>query len=90
MDAFEIGVLVVVALALLGSCLAASASSASRDRRVSEFGVRRDAGRVTAAEAARREEEDLRDMLAVTNARRRARGLPERSVADAIREFGDD
>jgi hypothetical protein len=27
-------------------------------------------------------------MLAVTNARRRARGLPERSVADAIREFG--
>jgi len=29
-------------------------------------------------------------MLAVTNARRRARGLPERSVTDAIREFGGE
>ena len=28
-------------------------------------------------------------MLEATNARRRARGLPERTLADAIREFGD-
>ena len=77
----------MVALAVLACVLAARASAG---RRVSEFGANRDPRRVSASEAARREDEDLRDMLAVTNARRRARGLPERSVADAIREFGGD
>ena len=85
MDAFEIGVLVAVAAAVLASCLAAHAS---RDRRLSEFGARRRAHHAAQAQA-RRNAEDLEDMLAVTNARRRARGLPERSLADAIREFGD-
>jgi hypothetical protein len=84
-DAFELGVLVVFLAAVLACCLAARASSG---KRVSEFGRNRD--RVTAAEAASRDEQDLREMLAVTNARRRARGLPERSVADAVREFGGD
>lgn len=87
MDAFEIGVLVVVAAAVLACCLAARASAG---KRVTEFGRNHQAQHLAAAESARRDEEDLRDMLAVTNARRRARGLPERSVADAIREFGGD
>jgi hypothetical protein len=85
-DAFELGVLVVVALLVLASCLAARASAG---KRVSEFGRGRDR-RLPPSEAARRDEQDLQEMLAVTNARRRARGLPERSVADAIREFGGD
>ena len=87
MDAFELGVLVVVAGIVLLCCLAARASAG---KRVSEFGRSRESHRVTAAEASRRDEQDLSEMLAVTNARRRARGLPERSVADAIREFGGD
>lgn len=33
------------------------------------------------------EAEDLAQLLAVTNARRRARGLPERTDDDALREF---
>jgi hypothetical protein len=86
-DAFEIGVLVLVLLAAGACCLAARASAG---RRTSEFGRGRDHMHVSASESARRDEEDLRDMLAVTNARRRARGLPERSVADAMREFGED
>jgi hypothetical protein len=86
-DAFEIGVLVLVALAAGACCLAARASTG---RRASEFGRSRDRTRLSASESARRDDEDLRDMLAVTNARRRARGLPERSVADAMREFGED
>jgi hypothetical protein len=83
-DAFELGVLVVVAVLVMASCLAARASAG---KRVSEFGRDR---RLAPSEAARRDEQDLQEMLAVTNARRRARGLPERSVADAIREFGGD
>jgi hypothetical protein len=85
-DAFELGVSVVVVVMVLACCLAARANSG---RRVSDFGRHRDRQRLSAAEAARRDEEDLHDMLAVTNARRRARGLPERTVSDAIREFGD-
>lgn len=87
MDAFEIGVLVAIAAAVLACCLAARASGG---RRATDFGRHGQARHLAAAEAERRDEEDLRDMLAITNARRRARGLPERSVADAIREFGGD
>jgi hypothetical protein len=86
-DAFELGVLAAVAAVGVACCLAARASAG---KRVGEFGRNRDRGRLTAAEAASRDEQDLREMLAVTNARRRQRGLPERSVADAIREFGGD
>jgi hypothetical protein len=86
-DAFELGVLAVVLAVVAACCLAARASAG---RRVSEFGRNRDRRHLSAAEVARRDEQDLREMLAVTNARRRTRGLPERSVADAIREFGGD
>ncbi len=79
--------LVVVAAAVLACCLAARASAG---KRTADFGRDRNAEHLAAAEAARRDDEDLRDMLAVTNARRRARGLPERSLADAIREFGGE
>jgi hypothetical protein len=86
-DPFEIGVLVVVAVAVLACCLAARANSG---KHLSEFGARRhDRRRAVDVEAAL-ELEDLQGMLDVTNARRRARGLPERSVADAMREFGAD
>jgi hypothetical protein len=85
-DGFELGVLVVVAVLALLCCLAARASAG---KRVSEFGRSR-GRRIAPSELARREEEDLQEMLAVTNARRRARGLPERSRADAVREFGGD
>jgi hypothetical protein len=86
-DPFAIGVIVVIAAAILASCLAARASAG---KRLSEFGARgRDQRRKPGLDSAR-DAEDLAEMLAVTNARRRARGLPERSVADAIREFGGD
>ena len=88
MDAFEIGVLVVVAAAVLACCLAARASAG---KRLGEFGARRNVNRAAAAyDAARRDAQDLQEMLEATNARRRARGLPERSVADAVREFGGE
>jgi hypothetical protein len=86
-DAFEIGVLLAVATAVVACCLAARASAG---RRLGEMGGRRAAGRPAASELARRDEEDLQEMLEATNARRRARGLPERTLADAIREFGDE
>lgn len=88
MDAFQVGVLVVVAAAVLACCLAARAAAG---RRPGEFGGRARARRsADAAQVARRDAEDLRQMLAATNERRRARGLPERTVADALREFGGD
>ena len=89
MDAFELGVLVVVAVLVLACSLAARASAG---KRVSEFGNSRNSRdrRLAPSEVARRDEQDLQEMLAATNARRRARGLPERSVADAMREFGGD
>ncbi len=87
MDAFQIGVFVVVAAVVVGCCIAAWASSG---RRLGEFGSRRGSARVTASELARRDAQDLQEMLDATNARRRARGLPDRSLADAMREFGDD
>ena len=86
-DGFEIGVLVVIAAAVIACCLAARAS---RGKRVGEFGQRRSVNRANTAEVARREAEDLQEMLEATNQRRRARGLPERTLADAIREFGDE
>ena len=86
MDAFQIGVLVAVAAAVIACCVAARAGSG---KRLAEFGSRRNATGEVAAELARRDAEDLQEMLEATNARRRARGLPERTLADAIREFGE-
>ena len=85
MDPFTVGVLVIVAAAALATCLAARAN---RGKPLAEFGNRhRHAGNTMPAVNVL-EEQDLSEMLAVTNARRRVRGLPERSRADAIREFG--
>jgi hypothetical protein len=86
-DAFEIGVLFVVGAAVLACCLAARASAG---KRLGEFGARRGASGAAASEDAYRDAQDLQEMLEATNARRRARGLQERSVADAMREFGGD
>jgi hypothetical protein len=86
-DAFEIGVLVAVAAAVLACCLAARASAG---KRLGEFGARRHHSRASTSEAAGSDEQDLHEMLEATNARRRARGLPERTVADAEREFGGE
>jgi len=86
-DLFAIGVVVVVAAAILVSCLAARASAG---KRLSEFGARGRGSRHAPDVESARDVEDLAEMLAVTNARRRARGLPERSVADAVREFGGE
>jgi hypothetical protein len=86
-DPFAIGVVVVVAAAILASCLAARTSAG---KRLSEFGARGREPRHAPDVESARDAQDLQEMLAVTNARRRARGLPERSVADAIREFGGE
>lgn len=85
MDPFAIGLLVLVAIAVLGAVLSAKASAG---KPLSEFG-RRSVSHVGASVSGL-EREDLEEMLAATNARRRARGLPDRSVADAIREFETD
>jgi hypothetical protein len=81
-DLFAIGLLVVVALAVLGACLVARANSGMP---LSEFGQRGTARASMSADSL--DAEDLRQMLAATNALRRARGLPERTLADAISEF---
>jgi len=86
-DAFEIGVLVAVAAAVLACCVAARASAG---KRVGDFGSRRRAGHPEASDTACRDAQDLQEMLDATNARRRARGLPDRTAADAEREFGGD
>jgi hypothetical protein len=73
---------VVVAVAVLGALLSARASAG---KPLSEFGRGRDSRPAALSHAL--DNQDLEQMLAATNARRRARGLPERSLADAIREF---
>ena len=82
MDPFAVVLIVVVAVALLGAVLSARASAG---RPLSDFGRRVDSLPLAASRAL--DDQDLEQMLAATNARRRARGLPERSLADAIREF---
>jgi hypothetical protein len=81
-DPFTVGVIVVVAVAVLGAALCAKQSAG---RPLSEFGRRPDARPAASLHAL--DNQDLEEMLAATNALRRARGLPERSLADAIREF---
>jgi hypothetical protein len=86
-DPFLIGTVAVIAVAILGTCVT---GRASRGKPLAEFGVRRHHQNRGFRRDELLEAEDLREMLAVTNERRRARGLPERSIADAYREFGDD
>lgn len=74
--------IVVVALAVLGAVFCARASAG---KPLSEFGRGPDARPVASSRAL--DDQDLEQMLDATNARRRARGLPDRSLADAIREF---
>lgn len=75
-------VLVIVSLALLSA-------RSSAHRPLSGSGARR-----RTVSAARQlsdtelEDQDLTEMLAATNARRLARGLKERSRAEALQEFG--
>lgn len=85
MSAYDRAVFAIVLLAfvLLATCGCVLAARAHRGKPLSAFG--QPPRRLEAA----LETEDLEQMLAVTNARRRARGLPERSLSDAIREFGD-
>lgn len=82
-----IATVVIVAVAILGTCVAAHAS---RGKPLAEFGARRRRQHHGLRRDDVLEAEDLREMLEVTNERRRARGLPERSIADAYREFGGD
>ena len=82
MDPFAVGVLVVVALAVLGAVLSAKASAG---KPLGEFGHRPDPRPAASSQAL--DAQDLEQMLAATNVLRRGRGLPERSLADAIREF---
>ena len=85
MDAFFIAICLLVALAIAGACTAAWCN---RGIPLAEFGRR--SQRQARGLEARLEQQDLEQMLAETNRRRRARGLPERSIADAIREFESD
>jgi hypothetical protein len=84
-DPFALGVLIVVALVILAACLSARAS---RRRPLAEFGRR--AHQRETADRASLEHDDQAQMLEAVNARRRARGLPERSAAELIREFEGD
>jgi hypothetical protein len=83
-DPFAVGVLLVVALVVLAAVLAARANAGKPTR---EFGRTDDRGHRRPAASTALEHQDLQEMLAATNAHRRARGLPERSLTDAIREF---
>jgi hypothetical protein len=84
-DPFAVGVIVVVVVAVLAVVLSAKASAG---KPLSEFGQR--PGSRPASSSHALDNQDLEQMLAATNALRRARGLPERSLADAIREFENE
>jgi len=58
-----------------------------QDRRREAYVAERDQDRRREAHLAER---DLDELLAATNARRRARGLSERTLEEARREFGSD
>jgi hypothetical protein len=84
-DPFAVAVIVVVVVAVLGAVFSAKANAG---KPLSEFGRRPDADPADSPLAL--DNQDLQEMLTATNALRRARGLPERSLADAIREFEAD
>ncbi len=82
MDPFAVTLFVVVAMAVAGAVLSARVSAG---KPLGEFGRRQASHRDASSHAL--DHQDLEEMLAATNALRQARGLPERSLADAIREF---
>jgi hypothetical protein len=81
-DPFAVALFLVLVIAVAGAVLSARASAG---KPLGEFG-RRPASRPAASSHAL-DHQDLEQMLAATNALRQARGLPERSLTDAIREF---
>ena len=85
MDPFAV---IVVVCVLVAVAAAVSSARASAGRPLSEFGTGA-ASRLGAA-ASGLDQQDLEELLAATNARRRARGQSERSLADAIQEFERD
>ncbi len=87
MDPLAVGVIVFVVLLV---ALALLSARANRRRPLSDFGNRRAVDTEDGTPEPELEYQDLAEMLDATNARRRARGLPERSLSDAIREFGDE
>jgi hypothetical protein len=84
MDPLAIGVIVFVGLLV---ALAIVSARANAGKPLSEFGSR-EGPLATRSPSSELEYDDLAEMLEATNARRRARGLPERSMTDAMREFG--
>jgi hypothetical protein len=84
-DPFAVVVIVCVLVAAVAAVFSAKASAG---KPLSEFGSRA-VSRLGAA-ASGLDEQDLEELLAATNARRRARGQTERSLSDAIREFEAD
>jgi hypothetical protein len=84
-DPFAVVVIVVVAVAVGAAVLSAKANAG---KPLSEFGNGTELR--FGATATGLDEQDLQELLAATNARRRARGLTERSLADAIEEFEAD
>jgi hypothetical protein len=85
MDPLAIGVVVFVAVLV---ALALVSARANAGKPLSEFGARERPASAAAPSSSQLEYQDLAEMLEATNARRRARGLPERSMTDAMREFG--
>jgi hypothetical protein len=85
MDPLAIGVIVFIGLLVALALLSARANAG---KPLSEFGSRDRPAASAPPSSAQLEYEDLAQMLEATNARRRARGLPERSMTDAMREFG--
>ncbi|MGH2857400.1 MAG: hypothetical protein ACRDMJ_07930 [Solirubrobacteraceae bacterium] len=84
MDPLAIVLLAVLAAGALCVWIAARGDGAAAARQPP--GVR--SAREIVAEREALEGEDLGQLLEATNARRRARGLPERSADDAELEFG--
>jgi len=84
-DPFAVVVIVVVAVAVGAAVLSAKANAG---KPLSEFGKGTELG--LAASDTGLEQQDLQELLAATNARRRARGVAERSLAEAIEEFEVD
>lgn len=83
MDPFAIVVLGVLAALVLCVWLLGLVSQDAGGEHVGLRSARQITERREALDA-----EDLEQMLAATNARRAARGLPERTLADAERDFG--
>lgn len=86
MDPLAVGVVVFV-IVLVGIALMAARVQAGKP--LSEFGSRR--GRAPSGPVSEQlEYQDMTELLEATNVRRRAQGLPERTVSDVIREFGGE